>query len=280
MIPPTVSVITPTYNAEKTLGACLASVAQQTYQAMEHWIIDGGSTDGTLAIVEAFSQQHNHIHYLSEPDQGIYDAMNKGICQARGHWLYFLGGDDTLYDQEVLMTILGNPANKHYDVLYGNVKSAAFTYFSPNGVYGNIFSADKLLQTNISHQAIFVRKSVYEQIGTFDLNYPMHADWEHNLRWFLNPAIKHRYCEVVVANFAAGGHSAQFQDPLFRQNRYRLALQHDKGVLSEQTKRKLYLRMLIEPIKNKTLRIWWVNLFFIIRHFWFQATQNQKKDVF
>ena len=91
-----ISIITPTYNAARVIAACLESVAQQGYPHLEHWIIDGLSKDNTLSIVQDYAQRYPHIKYISEKDQGIYDAMNKGIDLAAGDFLLFLGADDVL----------------------------------------------------------------------------------------------------------------------------------------------------------------------------------------
>ncbi|GAB4128568.1 MAG: hypothetical protein OHK0045_02960 [Raineya sp.] len=88
---PKISIITPTYNAEKTIGACLESVAKQNYPYLEHWIIDGLSTDNTIKIVSEYARKYPHIKYVSEKDRGIYDAMNKGIDLAKGDFPTVLG---------------------------------------------------------------------------------------------------------------------------------------------------------------------------------------------
>ena len=228
---PIISIITPTYNAEKTLVACLTSVAQQTYRPIEHWIVDGGSTDATLLIIEAFSQQYDHIRYESEPDRGIYDAMNKGITLAQGDWLYFLGGDDTLYGCEALTDVFCQENTLHQGVLYGNVVSTRF-----GGIYDGVFDGDKVTRKNICHQAIFFHKSVFLRIGNFDLRFKSHADWDHNLRWFLNPGIQRKYIPQTIARYADGGFSSMNMDAKFAYLLPSLALHYDQGSLSRERK--------------------------------------------
>ncbi|MFN3316004.1 MAG: glycosyltransferase, partial [Raineya sp.] len=84
---PRISIITPTFNAEQTIKRCLESVANQNYPSIEHWIVDGLSQDGTLEIVKEYAQKYSHVKYISEKDEGIYDAMNKGIDLATGDFL-------------------------------------------------------------------------------------------------------------------------------------------------------------------------------------------------
>src|SRR5246127_4505724 len=102
---PSFSVIIPTYNSAKTISQSIQSVLRQSFTGYEVLIIDGASTDDTLAITSAFNSER--IKTISEKDRGVYDAMNKGIKLAKGQWLYFLGSDDALYDDSVLEKIKG-----------------------------------------------------------------------------------------------------------------------------------------------------------------------------
>jgi glycosyltransferase involved in cell wall biosynthesis len=117
---PFFSIIVPTYNSEATLKGCLESVLCQKFTDIEILIIDGMSNDKTLSIAKNY--KNPIIRIYTETDEGIYDAMNKGIKQSQGKWLYFLGSDDELYDNEVLTniaTLINN--NDNPDIIYGNV---------------------------------------------------------------------------------------------------------------------------------------------------------------
>lgn len=92
------SVIIPTYNSENTIEKCLDSLLAQTFKDFEICIIDGGSLDNTLTIATCYRTQFKNIRIVSEPDEGVYDAMNRGIDFASGKWLYFLGSDDKVFD--------------------------------------------------------------------------------------------------------------------------------------------------------------------------------------
>jgi glycosyltransferase involved in cell wall biosynthesis len=243
---PTISIITPTFNAAATLAHCLESVAQQTYRPVEHWIIDGQSTDTTLSIVKKYAQQHDHVRYVSEPDRGIYDAMNKGIALAQGDWIYFLGGDDVFYTDQVLTTVFGRAPFLKQDVLYGNVYSTRF-----NGIYDGPFDEIKIFHQNICHQALFFRKSLFQVTGPFDLRFPIYADWDHNLKWFLNSSIIRQYVEVTVANYADNGFSSTNSETKFLEDRPFLFLSYDSGFLSKKWKVKLIKKAVKLSLKQK-----------------------------
>jgi glycosyltransferase involved in cell wall biosynthesis len=234
MLRPTISIITPTFNASATITHCLESVARQTYRPIEHWIIDGQSTDATLSIVKELSQKYDHIRYVSEPDRGIYDAMNKGIALAQGDWLYFLGGDDSFYKDHVLTEIFGQEFHSEQDVLYGDVYSTRF-----GGVYDGPFDEVKIFQQNICHQALFFRKTVFQITGLFDLRFKIYADWDHNIKWFLNGKLRSQYLAIIVANYADAGFSSTNTESNFIDERPVLFLSYDQGVLSKKWKARL-----------------------------------------
>jgi glycosyltransferase involved in cell wall biosynthesis len=206
MMPPLISIITPTRNSAKIIEQCLQSVAIQEFSAWEHWIIDSESTDGTAAIVRELCQRDARVHFLSEPDDGIYDGMNKGISRATGHWLYFLGSDDRLHNEKVLSnvsTLLTDDA----DFVYGNVQVVP-----ANIIYDGPFDIEKLFIANICHQAIFIRRQVFDGLGAFNTSLPYYADWAHNIECFLDNSVRKRYIDLVVADFRAGGFSSRGDD--------------------------------------------------------------------
>lgn len=197
------SVITPTRNAQETLERCLCSVSHQNFASWEHWILDAVSSDRTVEIAQQAATRDARVRVISEPDEGIYDAMNKGIHLARGEWVYFLGADDELFDAEVLARML-TQQNADCDVLYGNVLRVP-----RQDVYDGPFDLGKLLTRNICHQAIFYRRELFHRLGGFDLRFPVLADWEFNLRCMLDQAVRFRHVDEVVARFRLGGVSTQ-----------------------------------------------------------------------
>lgn len=207
-----ITLIIPTYNASKTLHTALESILEQTFTNFEILIIDGLSTDNTVELAKSY--QDKRIRIISEKDNGIYDAMNKGIRLAEGEWIYFIGSDDRLFDNTVLETIQISISKYNYDVIYGDIFSTRF-----NGRYNGEFTFKELLSRNICHQSIFFKKSVFEITGFFDSKYRGHADWDHNFKWFLNPLIAKKYIDIVVAEYADGGFSSMNNDVMFEKDK-------------------------------------------------------------
>lgn len=205
----TVSVITATYNAAATLERALDSVRSQAWAPIEHIVVDGGSGDGTLDIL----RQRPGVTWVSGKDRGIYDAINKGIASSSGEWLYVLGADDYLVDEQVFADMLGAESCRACDVVYGNVISPRCA--SP---YGGAFNLHMILTRNICHQSIFMRRRLFDRIGPYDLRYRYFADWDLNLRWFLDPTVARLHVDRVVAYFNDGGVSTQNDDTLFRED--------------------------------------------------------------
>ncbi len=197
---PLVSIITVVFNGERTLEATIRSVESQTLADREYIVVDGGSKDATVSILKRHTD--TVTRWISEPDKGIYDAMNKGIRMAEGEWLYFLGSDDCFENAAVLADIFSGSV-PDVDLLYGDVISPSY-----RGRYDGEFTRDKLLGRNISHQAAFYRKRIFDRLGEYDLRFRTHADWDFNLRCFGDPAFRAHYTGVLVASFGADGASA------------------------------------------------------------------------
>jgi len=203
------SVITPSLNADKHIEKAIQSVLEQDYSNWEHIVVDGGSTDGTLDILKKYP----HLKWTSEKDKGIYDAMNKGIKMADGEWIYFLGSDDYLLKEKIFSKLFPF-LEKNIDVIYGNIISPRF-----GGSYDGAFDIYKILIKNISHQAIFFNRSVFDKIDIFNLKYKSQADWDHNMRWLLNPKIISKYVPIDIAFFSDHGFSSNLNDPLFQKDK-------------------------------------------------------------
>lgn len=193
------SIIIPSLNVAATLRACLDSVIGQTCRDFEVILVDGASTDATLDIANGFAGDLGAglvIH--SGPDQGIYDAMNRGVAMARGEWLLFLGADDTLYETDTLAevaTFISDHTSS--DIVYGDV-----ILRSTSLRHAGEFDLDRLLfETNMCHQSIFYRRELFESIGPYNLRYRICADWDFNIRCFSNPALVAQYMDIVVARY-------------------------------------------------------------------------------
>lgn len=218
MADPRISIIIPCYNAEKLLAGCLDGVLAQEYEDKEVIVVDGGSTDGTIGILKDYSVRHPSIRWVTERDRGVYDAMNKGIGMATGEWVYFLGADDAFYDTKVLAGIFsgGGPdgGGGRPDILYGNVQ---FKY--SRQIYDGPYTLRRLLfQSNICHQAIFYRQSVFAAVGLYDIGCKVYADRDFNIRCFRRKDLRIKYVDRIIAvyNEEDGLSAVKKADPDFR----------------------------------------------------------------
>ncbi|WP_460190818.1 glycosyltransferase family 2 protein [Urechidicola sp. KH5] len=201
----------PTYNSEDSLITALESLLNQTNQDFEVLVIDGASTDTTLQILECYKDKLSRLRVFSEKDNGIYDAMNKGIKLAKGKWLYFMGSDDSLFESVTLEKVNTVLSETSASVVYGNAKIIGDTGWAKhNEIYAGKFNLTKLLNQNICHQAMFYDSKFVKEVGDFNLDYRKSSDWDYNLRcWSKQPF---EYMNIIVANFSAGGFSSNSSD--------------------------------------------------------------------
>lgn len=202
---PLISLITVCYNAEALIGDTLKSAVTQTYKNIELVIVDGGSKDNTVQVAKQFS---THIGTLiSEPDKGIYDAMNKGIKAAKGEWIYFLNAGDAFYDNLVLEELFNNKDLSGVDFVYGKMQ----TVNEPTGI--NYVAGDEVVFKDfyfkypICHQTTFTRKSAFLKQGMFDTNLKLLADIKWQTEFFKHNAHHTRFINRIVAFYDIQGAS-------------------------------------------------------------------------
>ena len=202
---PLITVITAVYNDEKLLEQTILSVLNQSYTNVEYIIIDGGSIDTTANIIRKY--QHKLCYWISEPDNGVYDAMNKGIIRATGDYIYFLGAGDLLFN--VLHTLVPKFSDPK-TIYYGNVFK-----LDEQKIYDGKFSPFKLAVKNICHQAVFYPRIVFEKY-TYNLKYKIQSDHDLNMRCYGDKEIKFKYIPVTVGIYEGDGLSALTLDyPFF-----------------------------------------------------------------
>ncbi len=208
---PLVSIVTVTLNSARTLGACLESVAAQTKRGIEHIVVDGGSTDGTVDLLRAWDRRL--AWWTSEPDRGIYDAMNKGLSQARGEWIYFLGADDVLAAPDVVercASRFGGGAA----VVYGDIR------FTNGELFRSIASRRLLVGNYLHHQGAFYAARAFDG-WRFDTSLRIVADYELNLRLY-RAGERFERAELVVAVCGdSGASSHNLWNGLLEMNRVR-----------------------------------------------------------
>jgi len=215
---PSITVITVCYNSEKTIKETIESVINQTYSNIEYILIDGNSTDNTVKILESYEEEakEKEISYkwISEPDKGIYDAMNKGIDIASGNWIYFLGSDDIFIDRFVVERVSKKFHNRN-TIYYGDVYRPKL-----NRLYAGEFSKLKLSKQNICHQSIFYPSGELKKIK-YNLDYSILADYDLNLKLFKKN--KFEYVNLTIANYNDfNGVSKQEEDIYFQENRFKI----------------------------------------------------------
>ncbi|MCD8288794.1 MAG: glycosyltransferase [Prevotella sp.] len=215
---PLISIVIATYNSSSVIRNSLKSVLNQKFQDWECLVIDGASSDETIEIVKDFALKDNRFHYISEPDEGVYDAFNKGWKNAKGEWIYYLGSDDILFPTGLYD--LTNSCNlDEYDVVYGRVKM-----LRKNGeITNDKTSKHRKLTPNgmpACHQAIITRNALFQKLSGFDVNLKVIADRDFFIRLYLCDNIRFFYADdVFVATFTSGGLSANLKAVL-KESRY------------------------------------------------------------
>ncbi len=201
-----ISLITVTRNAQKNLGSCVDSVITQNYTNLEYIIIDGASTDDTLQIIREYGP---HItSFISEPDLGIYDAMNKGIGMATGDIIGILNSDDYFAYNDVIGSVAAAFADPDVDIVYGDLD-----YIDPNGSVVRKWRSGAYVQGMFNygwmppHPTFYCRRGLFEKLGFYDLQYGTAADYELMLRFMHANTVKVHYLNKIMVKMMTGGAS-------------------------------------------------------------------------
>lgn len=207
-----ISIITVTFNSEKTLQDTLDSVLRQDYRNIEHIIIDGGSTDSTVDIIRAYASKttSHSVKWVSEKDRGIYDAMNKGIAMATGDVIGILNSDDYFTSYNVVSKLAKPFEDETLEAVYGDIhfihdgepdkvtRYYSSKIFSPFWVRFGFMPA---------HPSLYVRKEIYDKVGLYKLDYKIGADFEMVVRMFHVHKIKAHYINMDFVTMRNGGAS-------------------------------------------------------------------------
>lgn len=187
---PTISIITVSFNSAEFIRSAIESVDYQTYPNIEYIVIDGASKDGTVSIVQSFGKKVSR--FISEPDKGIYDAMNKGLALSSGDVIGILNSDDFYPNASVVSDVLKTfEANPNVDMVLGNVD---FVHPSDLARTVRFYSSFKFKPWKMrfgfmpAHPAAFIKRSAYEKVGNYKLGYKIGADFE----WFVRALVVHR----------------------------------------------------------------------------------------
>ncbi|CAI8311457.1 MAG: PGL/p-HBAD biosynthesis glycosyltransferase [Opitutia bacterium UBA7350] len=200
------SIITVCLNAEREIRRTCESVVEQSFEDFEWIVVDGRSTDETMRILEEFRGKITSL--ISEKDNGIYDAMNKGLEKATGNYIVFMNGGDTFSSNKVLAKVASAP---HADLLYGDI------FFNEVGgkceKFPNKLGPEYLLKKMLSHQAIFYNRELFLKFGVFDTSYRIAADYDLHVRLLKLARVTHYHITEPLAVFDLTGMSS---DPKFR----------------------------------------------------------------
>lgn len=203
---PLVSVLTVTKNSQKTIKDCLLSVDKQTYPNVEHIVVDGSSDDDTLNLVSKFKLSRGAV--LSEPDKGIYDALNKALKLANGEIIGFLHSDDVFADNAVIETVINKMVIENVDGIYGDL-----VYVAKNDKKKIIrtwkssqFSPEKLYMGWMPpHPTLFLKASWYKRLGGFDDSFKISADYKFILKLFTSESFSVAHISKVLIFMSMGG---------------------------------------------------------------------------
>lgn len=203
-----ISIITPSYNSALTIAECITSVFNQSCPDLEHIIIDGASDDDTLQIIKSLPNRITRI--VSEPDSGIYNALNKGIELAGGDIIGLLHTDDAFASDTVIEQVRELFLEKNADIVYGDL-----TYVSRNNGHKPLrywesrpFHISLLSKGWMpAHPSMFIRRDVYKKYGLFDLDYLISSDYDLMLRFLKQSELRIEYLPVLITRMKTGGAS-------------------------------------------------------------------------
>ena len=203
-----ISIITVSYNSEKTIKDTIESIFLQDYTNIEYIVIDGGSTDGTLDIIKKYA--HQISYYISEPDKGIYDAMNKGIKAATGDVVGILNSDDFYPNSYVISNVVKTFVNQTCHAVYGDLvyvkqkETSKIVRYWQAGEY----STSKIKNGwMLPHPTFFVKKEIYERYGDYNTDLKSAADYEMILKLLYKHNINVFYIPMILVKMRAGGTS-------------------------------------------------------------------------
>ena len=202
-----ISIITVCYNSAATIEKTIHSVASQSYPNIEYIIVDGNSKDHTLAIVK--KHEDKVTKWISEPDKGLYDAMNKGVALATGDFIGILNSDDTFHSNTVIAEVVAFHQKNNIDASVGNI-----VQHKEDGKIVRLYSSKNWQPEKLKigfmppHPSILFKKELFEKYGVYDLGFKIGADYELITRFFLKNTIRWQYSGITTTAMLVGGLSS------------------------------------------------------------------------
>jgi len=217
---PLISIITVSYNSINTINKTINSVFAQCYPKIEYIIVDGLSSDGTIELINSYSNRISR--FVSEPDNGMYDAINKGIRLSTGDIVGILNSDDYFYNERVVENIIEAFNTKNIDAVYGDIKfvdrnnpSRVVRYYSSKKFQPGKFKYGFMP----AHPSFYIKRELYEKYGLYKIDYKIAADFELLLRYFCLHNIRTKYIEMPFVTMRTGGISNKSIISNFRLNK-------------------------------------------------------------
>ncbi len=245
---PKISIITINFNNAEGLQRTLESVVNQRFLAYEFVIIDGGSTDGSVAILQQNTSKINF--WVSEPDKGIYNAMNKGIRHAKGEYLLFLNSGDELSNENSLFSIHEHLHTE--EIIYTDLiikdQQAKYTKHYPDKLSYSHFLVDSL-----PHPASFIRKNLLEQFGYFDETFKICSDWAFFINVICKHNVSYKHIPTTISNFYFDGISSSRENAVLIQKERRAILERDFPMYVSVYDELLASRLLMEHVQASRL---------------------------
>lgn len=218
---PLISVITINRNNATGLSRTAKSVLQQEYPSLEYVVIDGASTDNSIDVLKGLPPE---VKWISEPDKGIYHAMNKGIGMATGEYLLFLNSGDTLIDAQSILRLIQHGDNR--DIIYGNIR-IHYTTETIEKSYPDILSFQYFLDEALPHPATLLSRTVFTKMGLYNEHNRIVSDWEFMMRAICIHGVSYKHVNQPISNFYADGISS---NPAYKE----LLKQERNAVLQQQ----------------------------------------------
>jgi glycosyltransferase involved in cell wall biosynthesis len=200
-----VSIISINLNDAAGLAKTLASVKAQTYPEIEYIIIDGGSSDGSLEVIENSAEAVDY--WISEKDSGLYQAMNKGIAQATGDYLLFLNSGDKLTNYDIIKTAVSLFEGE--DIVYGNINAVHKGNIVRTELYPDALNLNFFITGSLPHQGMFIKRSVFSLVGLYSENLKICSDWKFQIDSICKFKCSHKHINVTIADFSGDGESSR-----------------------------------------------------------------------
>lgn len=199
-----VTIITINLNNSTGLQKTMQSVFEQSFKEVEYIVIDGGSKDGSVALIESYKDQLSY--WVSEPDTGVYQAMNKGIQKASGEYLLFLNSGDYLQGEHILAKVADTLNGS--GIVYGNVFLIESALRSWTGVYPDKLSFQHFIDGSLPHPSSFIKKTVFDEVGYYDEGLKIVADWKFFLHAICKFNVSYKHIDKVISAFYLDGLSS------------------------------------------------------------------------